>query len=181
MRRIGYVLAATLFLLAVPFTRADEDSGPPLPDGSKTSVGHSKCCGICGHRGDCRPKCTVICTTKNRVKTVWQVKEEEYCNPLPSLFGCRECEVVKDGDGEKGTPKGRPPKCGPVRTKKVLVKKEIVEKVPVYKCVPAYACEKCVKEGKAFDEPAESQVIPTPASPPSAVPPPPKPAINRPT
>jgi hypothetical protein len=36
-----------------------------------------------------------------------------------------------------------PPKCGKVRTKKKLVKKEYKCKVPVYKCVVVYTCPGC--------------------------------------
>lgn len=148
---------------------------------SDSCLGDPGQCGLCGHHRACRPQCTVICATKNEIKTVWEVQCEEYCNPLPGLCaeGCHEC--VK-GECEKGCPKGNPPKCGPVRCRKILIKKELVNKVPVYKCVPCYACDKCIEKGDATEEPADERSAPAPSVKPPAptpTPAPPKPSNTR--
>jgi hypothetical protein len=111
--------------------------------------------------------CKVVCETREIKKTVWQVKCENFCAPLPSLArGCCACgDPGCDGNcgqaagGEAGggnCGKGCdpcaveeakchvPPKCGPVRTKKTLVKKEVTCKVPSYKCVPV--CCRCSRD-----------------------------------
>jgi len=72
--------------------------------------------------------------------------------------------------------KQTPPKCGRVHTKKVLTKKEIVCKVPSYKCVVVYGCGSCGEGGAPASAP--SNVEPKPAapapSPSKGLPPPPK-------
>jgi hypothetical protein len=100
----------------------------PVPD----------CCGACG----CRKVCKVVCEVKKIKKHVWVVECEEFCAPWP---GCKPCAGPRcgscggDGCGDScGACCGRPivpPRCGPVRCRKKLVKKEITCEVPVYKCV----------------------------------------------
>lgn len=104
-------------------------------------------CGGCG----CRKVCKVVCEMKQVKKHVWVVECEEFCAPLPGLGrGCAPCgdAICEPGYGEDGCGgEGRPgpcaslykpmvpPKCGKVRCRKKLVKKEVTCEVPVYRCV----------------------------------------------
>ena len=111
-------------------------------------------CGKACHEGYCR----VVRGTKEVKKTVWVVECEPFCVPYP---GCgrhrsRSCgqDCRDDGCCDTGCCKKRclvPPKCGPIRYRKKLVKKEIKCQVPIYKCVPV-ACGCCSEDGCA--EPA---------------------------
>ena len=121
----------------------------------------------CHHDPGCCPKCgtkmvcKTVCEIKEIKKTVWNVKCEPFCAPLPRCGRCCGCGDPACGGCEAGC--GTipaccdgtcdqckncdpcavenakcyvPPKCGPVRTKKTLEKKEVTCKVPSYKCVP---------------------------------------------
>jgi hypothetical protein len=122
----------------------------------------SRDCGDCPHCG-CRMVCKSVCTVKEVKKTVWVVKCEPFCAPLPGCgHGCRcgcgdsacgGCGAEQGGEGAcskcgdcnpcavEEAKRQVPPKCGPVRCRKILEKKEIVCKVPTYKCVPT--CPQC--------------------------------------
>jgi hypothetical protein len=97
-------------------------------------------------------------------KTVWVVHCKEFCTTMPGCpLGdrcchcgqCAECNAAAecaacDASGKKCDPCANlenrnyvPPKCGRVREKKTLEKKEIVCKIPSYKCVVVYSCGNC--------------------------------------
>lgn len=147
-------------------------------------------CAHCGRNCCCEKHCQVVCEMKEVKKTVWVVKCEEFCAPLPrcghcgkDCEGCERCEACGSNCESKcGGRLGKncdpcaaenakhyvTPKCGKVRTKKTLMKKEVVCKVPSYKCVVVYTCPGCackVNEGQ--------QAVPAPAKKTSPVPPPP--------
>jgi hypothetical protein len=91
--------------------------------------------------------------------------------------GCEGC-CKPDPCASELAKRQTPPKCGCVRTKKTLEKKEIVCKVPSYKCVVVYGCANC---GDCGSPAPAGNVDPKPAAPapspkpPSALPPvPPK-------
>ena len=128
-------------------------------------------------------------------KTVWVVKCEDFCAPLPGCplrpcgncgtcgactaaapEGCAKCESSCDVCAVEKQKRQTPPKCGPVRSRKVLEKKEIVCKVPSYKCVVSYGCAGCGESAPAAAGP--SPVVPKPApapnKAPAKLPPPPK-------
>jgi hypothetical protein len=115
-------------------------------------------CGRCGRAGACEKHCKVVCEMKEVKKYVWVVKCEDFCAPMPSCKrGCKSCgacEACNAGNTCTVEPscdpcaaeKNKsiiPPRCGKVRTKKTLEKKEIVCKVPSYKCVVVYSCQDC--------------------------------------
>ena len=126
------------------------------------------CCdpGLCDRCG-CQKKCQVVCEMKKVKKTVWVVECEDFCAPLPrcgrggdpccdpgcgadpaacangacgqcAACSCDPCTSLECRDYV-------PPKCGKVRTKKNLVKKEIECEIPVYKCV--VVCSGCNDPG----------------------------------
>jgi hypothetical protein len=148
------------------------------------AAGH---CACCGRTCQCEKHCQVVCQMKEVKKTVWVVKCEDFCAPLPNCgLGCRkDCNGCKscaaggveptccEGCGKKRDPcaaeKNKcyvPPKCGKVRTRKVLEKKEVVCMVPSYKCVVVYTCPNCCGSEKC-----DGQAPATPVKP--ALPPPP--------
>jgi len=111
------------------------------------------CCAKSSHCNGCGKACQVVCEMKKVKKTVWEVECEEFCAPLPNCEkrcchkGCGEsCGGGCDEGGCCGDVCGSacrpvvPPKCGKVRCRKKLVKKEITCEVPVYKCVVCGSC-----------------------------------------
>ena len=56
-----------------------------------------------------------------------------------------------------------PPKCGKVRTRKKLVKKEIVCEVPVYKCVVVCSDPGCCEAASGCLDEEASKAAPAPA------------------
>jgi hypothetical protein len=121
--------------------------------------GAPDCCGHCGCRCGCQKYCKVVCTTKEVKKYCFVVHCEDFCAPLPGCprgQDCDDCcqseckECARCCNGKNCDPcqveynkRIVPPKCGKVRTKKTLEKKEIVCKVPTYKCVVVYCCPQC--------------------------------------
>ncbi|MEN6408022.1 MAG: hypothetical protein ABFC77_16330 [Thermoguttaceae bacterium] len=146
--------------------------------------GSSHCCAHCGHAGPCEKYCQIVCETKDVKKTVWVVQCEEFCTTLPRLAhrddcdgqDCQSCKAEGCGKDRcdpcavENAKKFVAPKCGKVREKKTLQKKEVVCKVPSYKCVVTYCCPQCGGGGQETSAPA------TPARPaaPMPAPKPPK-------
>jgi len=137
MRRI--IPAAAIGCLLV--TGAFAADGAPSP----ISIQKAGACKGCGSlKGDCKG----VWEMKEVKKTVWEVQCEEFCVPMPSLFelwtGGDKCDTPCKGGVQKSCGEGCDvsPRCGKVRCRKKLVKKEVNCKVPVYKCVPAAACGK---------------------------------------
>jgi len=142
-----------IFVLAIGFLDANtcvaaDSYGPP----ACCDQIHD-CCNRCG----VQKRCKVICEMKEVKKTCWVVECEEFCVPLPGCGPfcksacCDGCDSGCDigcGDGCPSDPCASlrrpivPPKCGKVRCRKKLVKKEITCEVPVYKCV-VVCCKGC--------------------------------------
>lgn len=127
----------------------ETECGPAGCERYQTSC-DGKHCPRCGQPMTCK----IVCETKEVKKVIWDVKCEPFCAPLPRLCGgcgCGDancCGQCADGCCNKCDPcaaenakKIVPPKCGCVRTKKTLEKKEVVCKVPTYKCVAV--CSGC--------------------------------------
>jgi len=120
-----------------------------------------ECCHSCGVRKVCK----VVCEMKKVKKTTWVVECEEFCASLPNCKRpCKSCcntgncgeECCCDPCASLRRPMV-PPKCGKVRCRKKLVKKEIICEVPVYKCVVVCVnscCEAAACCGEEADSPA---------------------------
>ncbi len=127
------------------------------------NCGAPDCCAQCGD-SSCQPKvCRVVCDVKKIKKYRWHVECEEFCVPLPGcrLGGCKPaCESgcgvpdgCVEGCGAACLPNRLvPPKCGPVRYRKKLVKKEYTIEVPIYRCVVRYLCAGCCEPAAAAEE-----------------------------
>jgi len=154
MRWIGLSLTLALGLVLARTAEAQQCCGPT----QEACCGAVDTCGHCGCHAPCQKMCKVVCDVKEVKKTIWTVKCEDFCAPLPGCKRCHACGECGDcgacggceagcDNGNCGKPQMVPPQCGPVRCKKTLVAKEVVEKVPVYKCVPCYACGGCCEAG----------------------------------
>ncbi|MHB8971043.1 MAG: hypothetical protein ACYC4N_11395 [Pirellulaceae bacterium] len=138
--------------------------------------GSTQCCAHCGSRRSCEKYSKIVCEMKEVKKTVWVVKCEEICTILPScpLSGpcdcgsgqCAACNpsatcAACEAQGGKCDPCAslenrnfNTPKCGRVREKKTLEKKEITCHVPTYKCVVVYSCPQCGQQDSRGEEPS---------------------------
>ena len=165
MRTVALTLTLAVGWLIANTVIAGEVCKAPPACGEVETCGSTNHCGRCGSACPCEKHCKVVCTTKEVKKTVWVVKCSEFCAPLPNCGlgkNCGSCEACKagescgcelacvDGCNKKCDPCAVeankcivPPKCGKVREKKTLEKKEVVCKVPSYKCVVVYCCPQC--------------------------------------
>jgi hypothetical protein len=168
-------ISVVLSLLVSGLCWAEDRSVTPANCTETQTCGSSHCCAHCGRRSDCDKYSQIVCEMKEVKKTVWVVKCEEFCTILPSspLSGpcncgggqCAACNpsatcAACDAQGGKCDPCAslenrnfNPPKCGRVREKKTLEKKEITCKVPSYKCVVVYACPQCNHQESKREEP----------------------------
>lgn len=157
------VLSATLGLLITGIGRAGDccSEAARRDEPACHTQGSCHCC-------NCGKVCRVVCETKKVKKTVWVVECEEFCAPLP---GCNagHCKGKTDCCEEDccGDPCASlhrlmvPPRCGRVRCRKKLTKKEISCEVPVYKCVLCGGCCNCPTQGCGM----EDTDVPVPAAP----------------
>ncbi len=151
------------------------DPGASAPEACKEvqTFGSPDCCAHCGCCGCCEKYCRVVCEMKEVKKTVWVVKCEEFCPLMPNCpLHCEKClesndqkqsgancEICCKTCNPCASLENRnyiPPKCGNMRTKKVLEKKEVTCKIPSYKCIVVYVCANCGSKCNA--EKADQQV-----------------------
>jgi hypothetical protein len=182
MRNLALPLA--LGCLIASATIAGEPSKTPSPCGEAQTCGSPALCGRCGNHCCCEKYCKIVCEMKEVKKTVWVVKCSEFCTMMPNCghddcCGCESCQAGKSCAepscgcecGKKCDPCAAennkcyvPPKCGKIREKKTLEKKEVVCKVPSYKCVVVYCCPQCGGEEKASPSaPPPANPAPSPA------------------
>ena len=138
-------IASTSFSMAICLLIAQAAAAQDCceaPEGCQRSVcGTPNRCGACGCKASCGKICRVVCEMKEVKKTCWVVECEEFCAPLPGCrHGFNSCSGCCDNCCVA------PARCGKVRTRRKLVKKEIKCKVPVYKCVVEHLCDDCCDE-----------------------------------
>jgi hypothetical protein len=165
---------------------AGECCKAPPTCGEVQTCGGPNCCGHCGCKCCCEKYCQVVCEMKEIKKFCWVVHCEDFCASLPGCPGhcrntnggcCEACERMVQGNGcgcgkkccdpcAVEESKCRvPPKCGNVRTRKTLEKKEIICKIPCYKCVVVYCCPHCGAECGAPQPAAPAPAAPAPSAP----------------
>lgn len=98
-------------------------------------------CNRCGCHQNCRKVCRLVCGTKKEKKTEYSCECEDFCVPGPSERCGTKCECNRLGI--KCCHPVYKPVCAKVRTKRVLVKKEVTKEVPEYKWVVEEVCCKC--------------------------------------
>jgi hypothetical protein len=190
MKSIVFCLSLAAAWLVADAALAAEPCAAPAACGAVQTCGAPHHCGCCGCACQCEKHCRVVCEMKEVKKTVWVVKCEDFCAPLPNCGcgsrckgreSCGACGHTEscgaepacgEGCGKKCDPcaveKNKcyiPPKCGTVRTKKTLERKEVVCKAPCYKCVVVYCCPNC-----RGNEGCDGQAAPAPAKPPAPAP-----------
>jgi hypothetical protein len=160
----AFILGLSLAALAGPLAaqetiRASANLGTVQP---VTHIhGGAVCHDACAHK-----VCVPECTTKKHSHTVFSSKCIEYCLPRCSLFsgglfsrGCSHgCNQSCDQScGSRGCADN----CGPVRTKRVLLKKVVTEECPDTKCVVQFA-PACTTSAPVIMAPAERVPAPLP-------------------
>lgn len=163
-------LLLALSLLGLPMatdSRAEDEGAPP-------------CCAHCGCRCCLRPCCKIVCEMKEVKEWCYDCKCEDFC--VPGRSECVGCHPEQDCCGCcKMKPTYKPCWCDMFCRKK-LVKREIVKKVPKYKCVVEYVCADCcgcggncghrhhhhAEAALPVDAVAEAEPVAEPAAPPVA-------------
>jgi hypothetical protein len=111
--------------------------GEPLSAGNQ-------CCSICHDEYPVTKKCRLVCEMEEVTETKWECKCEEFCVPGPSQKCGEQCQ--HDCDSAHGvTCKTiwKPSCAAEVRTRKILVKKEVKKQVPKYRWVVEHVCSHC--------------------------------------
>lgn len=110
------------------------------------------CCQHCGCQSHCQKCCRVICEWKDVKETVYSCRCKDVCIPGPSEKGCTKyepecpcgpqyCPII---EGPKPLyTLWCPSECAGIRNVTKLVKVEVTHKVPTYKWVVEYCCDKC--------------------------------------
>ncbi len=159
--------------------------GGGVPGACVETKGAPTCCASCGCNSPCEKSCQVVCEMKEVKKTVWVVHCEEFAPLLPQCKHCCEeegctactaekpqpvCQTCQGCNGKNCGPCAAlenreyvTPKCGKIRDKKTLEKKEITCKVPVYKSVVTYSCSGCSGGEKAPQQQSAPAAKPAPA------------------
>jgi len=129
----AFTLSITFCLLFVGIAQATGSGGERACSDEPACCAERDC-----HCHACGKVCRVVCEMKKIKKTVWVVECEEFCVPLPGCCeGKRHCCQTSGCRDSCASPR-RPmsvPRCGKVRCRKKLIKKEFTYAVPVYKCV----------------------------------------------
>lgn len=113
-----------------------------------------ECCQRCGHACECCKTCRLVPSTKKVTKNVYHTECEDFCVPAHSAH-----EICRDECGRRQVVVT--PRCGEVRTRKKLIKKEVTEEVPSTKCVVEYLCPACAaacQQGPSASLPAANQM-----------------------
>ena len=88
----SYALSLTILMLIANGAIAAEGCNPPPVCGEVQTCGSSNCCAHCGCHACCEKYCRIVCEMKEIKKTVWVVKCEDFCAPLPGCpLHCGEC------------------------------------------------------------------------------------------
>lgn len=120
---------------------------------ANSAVAGPLCC-RCGCPDNCCKVCRPVPDTKEVKKVCWDVKCEDICIPGRS---CCCGEVCKQDECGCWTYKIWKPNCGHVKTRKVLVKKEVTRKVPSTKWVVEDVCQHC-RTPEDCDLPADGKL-----------------------
>jgi hypothetical protein len=140
------------------------------------------CCQHCGRTAECRQVCRLVCEEKKVETICWSCKAVDYCLPGPSEPGCKHCEDVCDSAScpcHKGGCCRAPrfvwrewtPGCAKVYTKKKLLKKVVVRKIPSHKWVTEILCDECAADCSSPTK-GPATTAPPVQAPPAKMPPP---------
>ena len=125
------------------------------------------CCAHCGQAADCCKVCRLVSKEKELKVTCWASECKPFCVPCPSCKGCKNVECVDCSRDCNCSMKKFVwfdwcPGDARVRTKKVLLKKEVKKKVPAYEWVIEDLCASCSSNCNSEAVPAGTDVPPVP-------------------
>lgn len=136
------------------------------------------CCSQCGCQCECSKICRLVCEEKKVEVICWGCQCDDFCVPGPSCPGCQHCDeacIPTPGDQQKKNlcagpqrflwTEWGPSESAKVYTKKKLMKKVEIRKVPAYKWVVQDLCPNCA----ANPQPAPPAGAPLPPAPKSAI------------
>lgn len=112
-------------------------------------------CNHCGCKQHCKKVCRLVCGKKKEIKIEYSCECEDFCIPGRSVKCGVKCECNRLGI--KCCHAVLKPVCAEVRTKRVLVKKEVEKEVPDYKWVVEEVCCQCGQSIKGGDAPGAGQ------------------------
>lgn len=132
-------------------------------------------CSHCGQRGRCEKVCRLECGEKEVEVFCWGCKCEDFCVPGPSQPNCQYCEMICgncDGPVKPDAPYSKPkkfvwntwiPGCAEVHTRKKLMRKAVVKKVPSYKWTVEDLCPHCYAAAQRTRVQPGTELPPVPA------------------
>jgi hypothetical protein len=133
------------------------------------------CCAHCGCADGCQKVCRLVEEDKKVETICWGCKCEDFCVHGPSKRGCKHCkdvcETCDDGcdcEATHAEPKKFVwydwiPGCAKVHTRKKLMKKVVVTKVPSFKWVVEDLCPKCDADCESAEVPPGVELPAPPA------------------
>ena len=102
------------------------------------------CCTQCGCSHGLRKVCRLVCETAEVTETKFDCECEDFCVPCPSEKCGTHCECdCKSHHSVSCKTIWKPSSHAQVRTRKLLVKKEVKKVVPKYRWVVEYVCDGC--------------------------------------
>ncbi|HZZ27994.1 MAG TPA: hypothetical protein VFE46_08315 [Pirellulales bacterium] len=145
MNRIALAFA----LLTTPCLLRAGEQGP----GSCEHCQDGECCACrcahCGCEAHCQKTCHVVCEWKDVKEYVYACRCTDVCIPGRSEKGCTQidecnpCNCPCLHDYKPLYTLWNPSPCAGIRSVNKLVKIEVTHKVPTYKWVVEYCCDKC--------------------------------------
>jgi hypothetical protein len=158
---VASVLAVALL---VPAAWSTETSGESDTGCNATRSG---CCAHCGRAANCCKVCRLVCKEKELKVNCWASECKPFCVPCPSCKGCKNVECVDCSRDCNCSVKKFVwfdwcPGDARVRTKKVLLKKEVKKKVPSYEWVIEDLCGSCSAQCNSAVVPEGTDVPPVP-------------------
>src|SRR5262249_50272983 len=119
--------------------------------GDHCACGECRDCGCqhCGCQAHCQKVCHVVCEWKDVKETVYSCKCTDVCIPRCSEKCCTKIDECNPNncplfhDYEPLYSIWCPADCARIRSVNKLYKTEVSHKVPTYKWVVEYCCEKC--------------------------------------
>ena len=105
------------------------------------------CCARCGCHCRVKKVCRLVPDKKKVTEVEFDCKCEDFCTPGPSKLCGEKCHCDCKSPRGHTCEKIWQPSCGCVRTRHVLMKREVTKEVPSYKCVVEYVCERCCDDG----------------------------------
>jgi hypothetical protein len=162
---IGMLFASAMLLMSVGRLTGEESGGAPACGcGAKKGCDcDDNKCDVCGCHANCNKICRLIKGTKKVSKTCYDCKCEDFCIPGPSKL-CGVC-WVNEKDPCTGCVKcvrkenWQPSDCAQVRTKHMLVKREVSKEVPAYKWEVQKVCRACACKCMAEDRQVPASMI----------------------